>query len=140
VRVEQGVGLGERELVKPTKEDGRGEGFADPAEGKRAEGYAELDGGEEVVEVLLETADGARAGNASGDHLLNASFADGDEGELGSHKKGVGQDEHGDSDKLQQWEAVHLAVRIAFCGMPAGFELPVFSYQLSAFSFLILAG
>jgi hypothetical protein len=41
---------------------------------------------------------------------------------------------------LQQRKAVHLAVRIAFCGMPARLVLPVSSYQLSAFSFSILAG
>jgi hypothetical protein len=97
----QRVGLGEGSASEPAEEDG-GQRFADPAEGQRAERDAELDGGKEVVEVLLQAADGAGSGNAGGQHLLDAGVADGDQGELGGHKEGVGQNEHGHGDKLQQ--------------------------------------
>jgi hypothetical protein len=34
--------------------------------------------------------------------LIDTGFADGDERELGSHKKSVGQDEHGHGDRFEQ--------------------------------------
>jgi len=42
--------------------------------------------------------------------LLNAGVADGNERELRGHKECVGQNEQGDSDKLEQRETVHLAL------------------------------
>ena len=91
--------------------------FADPAQGQRAEGDPELDGGEKVVQILLQAADGAGAGNAGGQHLLDARVADRDQGELRSHKKGVGQNQQRDGDRLEQRKTVHLGVRIAFQGL-----------------------
>ena len=38
-----------------------------------------------------------------------ARFADGDQRKLGSHKKCVGQNQHGHGDKFEQGKAVHLA-------------------------------
>ena len=113
VGIEQGVGLGERQKAEPAEEDSGGERLAEPAKGQRAEGDAELDGGEKVVQVPLQAENGAGSGNAGGEHLLDACVANGDQGELGGHKEGVGQDEHGHGDKLQQGETVHLGVRIA---------------------------
>ena len=88
--------------VEPAEENGGGERLAEPAEGQRAEGDAELDGGKKVVQILLQAADGAGSGDAGGEHLLDAGVADGDQRELGGHKEGVGQNEHGHGDKLQQ--------------------------------------
>jgi hypothetical protein len=68
-----------------------------------------LHGRQKIVEILLQEADGARSGHAGGQQLLNARVADGDQRELSSHKKGVGQNEHGHSDKLQRKQTVHLA-------------------------------
>ena len=93
--------------------DGGGQRFADPAQGQRAEGDAELHGGKKVVQVALQAADGAGSGDAGGEHLLDAGVADGDQGELGGHKEGVGQDEQAHGDKLEQRQTVHLPVRIA---------------------------
>ena len=44
---------------------------------------------------LLQAANGAGSGTPGGEQLLDAGVANGDQGELGSHKKGIGQDEHG---------------------------------------------
>ena len=71
-------------------------GLADPAESERAERDAELDGGEEVVQVLLEALDGAGAGDAERDELLKAGVAHADEGELGGDEEAVSEDERDD--------------------------------------------
>ena len=64
---------------------------------------------------MLQAADGAGAGDAGREHLLDAGVANGDQCELSGHKEGVGQDEQADSDKFEQRKALHLAVRIALC-------------------------
>ena len=74
---------------------------------RRAEGDAELDGGEEVVEVLLEAADGACSEDILGDELLDAGFADADESELGGDEEAVGEDEERDGDGAKEEEAGH---------------------------------
>ena len=106
---EDGVG----QAFKEAEEEIGGEGFADPAESERAEGNAELAGGEEAFEVGLEAADGERAGEAGGDHLLDAGFADGDEGELCGDEEAVGQDEQGYGDDLKKRQAVHLGLSLS---------------------------
>ncbi len=105
--IEVGVSLGEGQSAHPAHEGGGGQWFADPAQGQGAEGDAELDGGEKVVQIALQAADGAGAGNGVGEHLLDAGVADGDQGELGGHKEGVGQNEQADGDVLEQRETVH---------------------------------
>jgi hypothetical protein len=75
-----------------------------------------LHGGQKVVQILLQAADGARPRNAGGQHLLNARVANGNQRKLGSHKKGIGQNQHGHGDKFEQRKTVHLGVRIAFQG------------------------
>src|ERR1035437_5496989 len=108
VGVDEGVSLGEGQCAHPSHEGGGGQRLADPAEGQGAEGDAELDGGEKVVQIALQAADGAGAGDGGGQHLLDAGVADGDQGELGGHKEGVGQNEQADSDELEQGETGHL--------------------------------
>src|ERR1035437_5073647 len=108
VGVDEGVSLGEGQCANPSHEGGGGQRLADPAEGQGAEGDAELDGGEKVVQIALQAADGAGAGDGGGQHLLDAGVADGDQGELGGHKEGVGQNEQADSDELEQGETGHL--------------------------------
>jgi hypothetical protein len=116
VGIEQRMRLGEWQQVEPAEKDGGSQRFTDPAKGKRAEGYAELDGGEKVVEILLQAADGAGSWNAGGQHLLDARVSDGDQGELRGHKESVGQNQQGYGDRLEQRKTVHLGVRIAFQG------------------------
>src|SRR5208337_4670125 len=91
VGIEEGVGLGEGQSAEPTHEGGGGQRFADPAQSQGEEGDAELDGGEKVVHLALQAADGAGAGNGVGEHLLDACAADGNQGELGSYKESIGQ-------------------------------------------------
>ena len=114
VGVEESVGLGEGQSADPAHESGGGQRLADPAQGQGAEGDAELDGGKKVVQIVLQAADGACSGDVGGEHLLDARVADGDQSELGGHKEGVGQNEHGHGDKLEQGKTVHPGVRIAF--------------------------
>ena len=88
------------QTLEQVQEDLSGDRFADPAEGQGAESDAELDGGEEAVEITLEAADSVGAGNAGGDHLFDAGVAHGDKRKLGGDKESVGQDEDGDGDDL----------------------------------------
>ena len=110
VGIGPGMSLRQGHCAEPTQKNSRRQGFADPAQGQRTERNAKLHGWQKVVEVALQTADGAGSGNARGKHLLDARIADADQSELSSHKKGVGQDEHGHGDELQQRETVHLAL------------------------------
>ena len=103
VGVEGGVG----KVLKPLFEEAGDDGLADPAEGEAAEGDAELDGGEKFVEVLLKTADGTCSEDFLGDELLDAGFADADEGELGGDKEAVGEDEERYGDGAKEEEAGH---------------------------------
>src|ERR1035437_7467630 len=98
VGVDEGVSLGEGQCANPSHEGGGGQRLRDPAEGPGAAGDAERDGGGNV----------AGAGDGGGQHLLDAGVADGDQGELGGHKEGVGQNEQADSDELEQGETGHL--------------------------------
>jgi hypothetical protein len=86
----------------PTEQNAGREGLTDPSESQGTKRDAELDGGKKVVEILLEGAYGTGSWDACGEHLLNARVANGNQGELRGHKEGVGQNEHGDSDKLQE--------------------------------------
>jgi hypothetical protein len=113
VGIGMGMGRGLGQSGDPAEKDGGGQRFADPAQSQRAERDAELHGGEKVVQIALQAANGARSGDLGGEHLLDAGVADGDQGELGGHKEGVGQNEQGHGDKFEQGETVHYAVRIA---------------------------
>ena len=93
--------------LEPSSEEAGDDGFADPAEGEAAEGDAELDGGEEVVEVLLEAADGAGSEDVLGDELLDAGLADADQGEFRGDEEAVGQDEQGHRDSPKEEQAGH---------------------------------
>ena len=84
------------------EQDLRDGGFADPAESEAGERYAELDGGEELIDRVLELVDGAGAGTSEGDELLDASLADADQGELRGHKEAVGQDEEGHCNRAEE--------------------------------------
>ena len=103
VGIEGGVG----QCLEPVPEEAGDDGFADPAEGEAAEGDSELDGGEEVVEVLLEAADGACSEDVLSDELLDAGFADADQGKLGGDEEAVGEDEQGHRDGAKEEQAGH---------------------------------
>lgn len=89
-------------------EDGVGYGgFADPAEGEAGYSDSELDGGEEFVDGVLELEGGAGARPAKGDELLDAGFADADEGEFGGDEEAAGQDEEGHQDHAEYHPLEH---------------------------------
>ena len=91
-----------RQQVDPAEDDVGGQRLADPADRQRARGDAQLNGGQEVLELVLKAANGARAGNLGGEKLLDARVAGADHGELGGHKESVGQNQHGDGDNLEK--------------------------------------
>ena len=113
VGINLSVSRGDGQHAHPAQEGGGGQRLADPAEGQGAEGDAELDGGKKVVQVALQAADGACARDGGREHLLDACVADGDQGELGGHKEGIGQNEQADGDELEQGKTGHPGVRIA---------------------------
>ncbi len=82
-------------------------GLADPAEGEGGEGDAELDGGEELVDGVLELEGGASAGAAESDELLDAGLADADESELRRDEEAAGQDEEGHHDDAEEHPFKH---------------------------------
>jgi len=120
VRIDQRMCERVREPVDNGKNNLRGKGLAEPAESQGAEGDAELNGGEKVVEIVLETANGAGAGHAGVQHLLYACVTDGDQCELGGDKETIGQDQHANRDALEEKETVHHGVRIAFLRLKYG--------------------
>ena len=67
-----------------------------------------MDGGQEVLKLMLKATNGARTGNLGGEQLLDAGVAGADHGKFGGHKEGVGQNQHGDGDDLEKRQTVHL--------------------------------
>ena len=102
------MSLCEWKRFHPAHENAGRQRLADPAQSQRAQGHAELHGGQKVVQVALKAADSARAGDAVGQHLLDARIPNGDQRKLGGHKEGVGQNEQAHSDKFEQRQTVHL--------------------------------
>ena len=82
-------------------------GFAYPTKGEACDRDSELDGGEELVDGVLELEGGAGAGTADGDELLDAGFADADEGEFGGDEEAAGQDEEGHQDYPEEKPLEH---------------------------------
>jgi hypothetical protein len=76
--------------------------LADPAEGEARCGNAKLHGGKEFIDGVLKFECGAGSGTAEGDELLDARFADADEGELGRDEKTGGEDEEGHQDDAKE--------------------------------------
>jgi len=89
-------------------EDDLGDGgFSDPAEGEARYCDTKLDCGKELVDGVFELEDGAGAGTAECDELLDTGFADTDEGELGSHEEAAGQNEKGHHDYAEEHPLEH---------------------------------
>ena len=82
-------------------------GFADPAESQAGERDAELHGGDEVVELLMELLDGARADAVRSQQLLEPGLADADHGEFGGDKKCVRCDQQDHCHDPQHNESNH---------------------------------
>ncbi len=97
-----------RQQVDPAEDDAGGQRFADPADSQRAQSDAELNRGQKVLEFALKAPYGPRAGDLGGEKLLDARVAGADHRELGGHKEGVGQNQHGDGDNLEKRQTVHL--------------------------------
>ena len=103
-----------RQQLHPSQEDAGHQRFADPTEGQRTEGHAELYSGQKIVQFMLEAAHGAGAGNAVGQQLLDACVADGNQREFRGHEEAVGQDQHGDGDAFTSRRPCISPVSIAF--------------------------
>ena len=67
-----------------------------------------MNGGEKVVEIMLEAANGTSARHAGVEHLLDAGVTNGDQCELGGNEKTIRQDQHADRYALEEKETVHL--------------------------------
>ena len=63
--------------------------FADPAKREAGDGYAELHGIENVIELLMELLDGAGADALSRNHLLDARLAHAHQGKFGGDEERV---------------------------------------------------
>ncbi len=108
VRVEESVGREHGEPVSGEIEQHLGDGgLTQPAQGERGEGDTELDGGQELVDVLFQVQRTARAWPAEGDQLLHARLAHADEGELRGHEEAVGQDEEGHHHRAEEHHFQH---------------------------------
>src|ERR1700722_10886832 len=89
-------------------EDDLGDGgFPDPAESKAGDSDAELHCWQEFIDGVFELEGSAGARTAEGDQLLDASLADADQGELGSHKEAAGQNEKGHHDYAEEHPLEH---------------------------------
>ena len=106
-----GQGVGEERGVGQARQryfEQAGHGlFADPAQGEAGHGDADLNAVEDLVELVVQLADGARADASLLDELLEAGVADADQGVLAGGKESVGghQQDHGDDpheDKGEQ--------------------------------------
>ncbi len=98
-----------RQHLHPAQEYARRQRFADPAQRQRAERHAQLYGGQKIVQIPLQPANGARARRTGGQHLLDARLADRNQRELRCHEEPVGQDQHGHGDAFDRQKTVHLA-------------------------------
>ena len=83
-------------------------GLADPAEREAGERDAELHGGQELVDGVLELEHGASAGPAERDELLDARLPNADESELRGDEETVGQDEKGHHHRAEEHPLQHL--------------------------------
>ena len=106
--------IGQR--AHPPRQHLRRQRLAQPSQRQRAKGHAELHRGEQIVKVALQAPHRPRARHPRRQQLFHAGFANGNQRELNRHKVGVGQNQHGHGDRLDEQELVHLAVRIALEG------------------------
>lgn len=104
VNEERAVGAGFRRK-KILNEFGE-RGFAESAEGQAGEGDAELDSGDDAMEIAEKAFDDAGLGIAFGDELAHARHAHGDERELRGGEEAVENHEQHDSDQAEQKHGV----------------------------------
>ena len=105
VRVEPGVGQGTEQRLQNAGH----RGLADPAQGQTGHGDAELHGVEDVVELLMELVDGARAQAVGRDHLLQPRLAHVDQREFSGHEERVCRDQQHHHHDAQHNEGNHEA-------------------------------
>ena len=116
-----GVDLGVRQVDESGSKDVGHGGFADPAQGQAGQGDAKLHGVDELVELLMQLLDGARADAVRRNQLLQPGFAHADQGELGGHKERVGRDQQDHRHDAQHHEGNHEAEILPFeCGVSDG--------------------
>ena len=100
-----GIDDGIRQSAQRAKQQLGNRGLPNPAERKTGQRDTELHRGKKIIEPLLQTLDSAGASAARINELLNARVANTDNGELGSHKKGVQghqQHDHKDAEEHQR--------------------------------------
>ncbi len=81
--------------------------FADPAQGQAGNRHSELDRIEDVVELLMELLDGARADAVRRNHLLQSRLADAHQSEFSGHEERVRCDQQNHGYDAQQSEGNH---------------------------------
>src|SRR5215469_11001792 len=97
-----------RQHVERKQENPRRDRLTNPTQRQRAQRDAKLHGGQKIVEVMLELADGTCPGDARFKKLLDARVADGDKRELRGHEEAVRQNEQDDGDAFDRHKPVHL--------------------------------
>ena len=105
VRVEPGVRQGQEQRFQNA---GHG-GLADPAQSQAGHRDAELHGVEDVVELLMELLDGARADAVRRYHLLQSRFAHVHQCEFSGHEERVCRDQQDHHHDAQHNESNHEA-------------------------------
>src|SRR5215469_10188706 len=104
--------VGVRHPSEPVLEHRGHDRLADPAQSQTAKSDAELNSGQEIVQVLLETPHEPGARTALRNQLFDTGFTDADKRELGRDKEAVGQDEHHDRYAAKEQELKHLFSKV----------------------------
>ena len=108
--VDGGIG----HATDPTLEQSRQDRFAEPAQSQTGNGDSQLHAVDDAAELLMKFEDGACAGAASFDQLLDASFADADERELGCGEESIGRHQEQDDEHPQQHVCNHGTLILTF--------------------------
>jgi hypothetical protein len=66
-----------------------------------------LNGRQKILEIVLKASNSPGARDVGGKQLLDARIAGAHHREFSGHKKGIGQNQHGDSDNLEKRQTVH---------------------------------
>ena len=81
--------------------------FADPAQRQAANGHSKLHGIEDMVELLMELLDGARADAMRRNHLLQSRLAHAHQSEFSGHEERVCRDQQDHCYDAQHDEGNH---------------------------------
>jgi hypothetical protein len=104
-----GIDSGVRHALEPVLEQSGHGRLTDPAQGKAAQGHAQLHRGQEIFHIFLQAANRPGSGAPQGNQALNAGFADAYQGKFGRHKEPIRQDEQGDGNHPKEHQFNHYA-------------------------------